>query len=73
MTAFSEGINNYDITKMLSKPRHFDGKETNGSDWKFSMINWMAVLDPAADAIMEKAAFYPSEIVVAVCSSTGKG
>ena len=50
-----DGFANYDITKMLQKPKHFDGKESNWLEWKFQILNWLCVMDPKADEVMGQA------------------
>ena len=50
-----DGFANYDITKMIQKPKHFDGKESNWLEWKFQILNWMCVMDPKADEVMGQA------------------
>ncbi len=40
--------------KLLAKPQHFSGDPESWSNWKFSLVNWLSLVDMEYPDLMEQ-------------------
>ena len=50
-------------TRIITKPKSFDGTEGQWQDWKFGFQNYMACVDPEYVTELEAAATAPGSLV----------